>query len=152
MAGRSGKPRSRAERAEAVLLADALNSTDEAGKRLGVPGRSIRRWRDDPELAALVLKTREETADDVKVAMVLTWELIIERLKAGEIATKDLIVLGGVAFDKHQLATGGATARTEARDITGSISDAELDAAIREANEIATAGRGSEASEEPPAD
>jgi hypothetical protein len=127
---------SRRRKAEAVVLADALNSADEAGKRLGIPGRSIRRWRDDPELAELVLKTREETADDVKVAMVLTWERIIQRLKADEIETKDLIVLGGVAFDKHQLATGGATARTEARDITGTLSDVELDAAIREAEEL----------------
>ena len=136
-----GKRQPRAFKERAVLLADALNSADEAGKRLGVAGRSIRRWRDDPELAALVLKTREETADDVKVAMILTWELLIERLKAGEIDTRDLIVLGGVAFDKFQLATGGATARSELRDITGSLSDLDVIAAVREADEIASPGR-----------
>ena len=130
-------PRARRERAQAVLLADALNSTEEAGKRLGIPPRTIRRWRDDPELAELVRKTREETADDVKVAMVLAWERIIQRLKADAVETKELIVLAGVAFDKHQLATGGATARTEARDITGTLSDGDIIAAIREADRIA---------------
>jgi hypothetical protein len=125
------------EKASAVLLADSLNSADAAGKRLGIAGRTIRRWRDDPELADLVRKTREETSDDVKVAMVLAWELIIERLKRGEIETKDLIVLGGVAFDKHQLATGGATARTEARDITGTLTDNDLIAALHEAERLA---------------
>ena len=151
MATRSGKPRTRRERSTAVVLADALNSADEAGRRLGIPGRTIRRWREDPELADLVLKTREETSDDVKVAMVLAWELIIQRLKAADIETKDLIVLGGVAFDKHQLATGGATARTEQRDITGSLSDDDVIAAVREADAIASASGTSTQDQEPAA-
>jgi hypothetical protein len=144
--------RTRREKLEAVVLADALNSSEDAGKRLGIAGRSIRRWRDDPELAEMVQKTRDETSDDVKVAMVLAWELIIERLKAGQIDTKDLIVLGGVSFDKYQLASGGATSRSESRDITGTISDTELDAALREANALATGGRGPKAVEETPED
>jgi hypothetical protein len=144
--------RTRREKLEAVVLADALNSSEDAGKRLGIAGRSIRRWRDDPDLADMVQKTRDETSDDVKVAMVLAWELIIERLKAGQIDTKDLIVLGGVSFDKYQLASGGATSRSESRDITGTISDTELDAALREANALATGGRGPKAVEETPED
>ena len=134
-----------------MLLADALNSADEAGKRLGIAGRSIRRWREDPELAEMVLKTREETADDVKVAMILTWELLIERLKAGEIDTRDLIVLGGVAFDKFQLATGGATARSESRDITGSLSDADVIALVREADALTSSSRAPTEDQDSPA-
>jgi len=121
--------------AEAVVLADALGSSDAAAKTLGLSGRSIRRWRNDPELSELVRKTREDTADDVKVAMTLAWELIIERLQAGQIATRDLIVLGGVAFDKHQLATGGATMRSENRELNDLPDSAYVDA-IREARSL----------------
>lgn len=110
--------RTRQERAKAVVLADSLNSTDAAGEQLGIPGRTIRRWRDDPELAAIVRKTREETAEDVTAAMVLSWSRLIERLERDEIDTRDLIVLAGVATDKAQLLTGGATERTETRDLT----------------------------------
>lgn len=145
-----GRRQTRATKAKAVLLADALNSADEAGKQLGIAGRSIRRWREDPELAAMVRKTREETADDVKVAMILTWELLIQRLKAGEIDTRDLIVLGGVAFDKFQLATGGATARSETRDISGTLSDLDVIAAVREADAIASAGGTPTEDQDPP--
>ena len=99
----------------------------------------------------MVLKTREETADDVKVAMILTWELLIERLKAGEIDTRDLIVLGGVAFDKFQLATGGATARSESRDITGTLSDLDVLTLVREADALTAGGRTPASSEDPPA-
>lgn len=141
--------RSRASKAEAVLLADQLNSADEAGKRLGIAGRSIRRWRDDPELAELVLKTREETADDVKVAMVLSWQRIIERLHKDEVETKELITLAGVAFDKHQLATGGATSRSENRELND-LPDSTYVEAIREARRL-TSGEGADApsAEEP---
>lgn len=132
--------RSLAEKAHAVAEAERLNDSEEAGKRLGIPGRSIRRWRDDPDLAAIVQKTREETADDVKVAMTLAWERIIQRLKADDIETRDLIVLGGIAFDKFQLATGGATSRSENRDITGSLTDADVLTALRTAQALVGAG------------
>ena len=141
--------RPRRERLAAVVLADALNSTDAAGKQLGIPGRAIRRWRSDPELAEIVRKTREETADDVKVAMTLAWELIIQRLQAGQIETRDLIVLGGVAFDKHQLATGGATMRSENRELND-LPDSTYVEAIREA--VHLTGGGEPSPEGPPAE
>jgi len=134
--------------AEAVVLADALGSSDAAAKTLGLSGRSIRRWRNDPELAELVRKTREDTADDVKVAMTLAWELIIERLQAGQIATRDLIVLGGVAFDKHQLATGGATMRSENRELNDLPDSAYVDA-IREARSLLSGASADEEVAEP---
>lgn len=47
----------------------------------------------------------------------------------------------GILLDKYRLEVGEATTRTESRDITGDLSDDELDAAIRAAEEAAT-GKG----------
>lgn len=115
------------ERAHAVATAEQLNSADEAGKQLGIPGRSIRRWRDDPAMADIVRKTREETAGDVAAAMVLAWTRLIERLQRDDIETRDLIILAGVATDKSELLAGHATSRAESRDITDTLTDHESD-------------------------
>jgi hypothetical protein len=117
--------RTRREKAAAVVLADSLNSSEAAGKQLGVNPRNIRRWRDDPELSEIVRKTRDETAEDISAAMVLSWTRLIERLERDEIDTRDLIILAGVATDKAQLLTGHATDRTETRDVTDFFDDHE---------------------------
>ena len=128
--------RTRREKAAAVVLADSLNSSDLAGKQLGVAGRSIRRWRDDPELAAIVRKTREETAEDISAAMVLSWTRLIERLERDEIETRDLIILAGVATDKAQLLSGAATSRTESVSVTDGMDDHERQALRKVLDEV----------------
>ena len=115
------------ERAQAVATAERLNSAEAASKELGIAARTIRRWRDDPEMADIVRKTREETAEDVTAAMVLSWARLIERLQRDEVDTRDLIILAGVATDKAQLLSGAATSRTESRDITDDLDDHESD-------------------------
>jgi hypothetical protein len=115
--------RTRREKAAAVVLADSLNSSEAAGKQLGVNPRNIRRWRDDPELSEIVRKTRDETAEDISAAMVLSWTRLIERLERDEIDTRDLIILDGVATDKAQLLTGQATERSET--LTGDLHETE---------------------------
>ena len=131
------KRHSLADKANAVVVAERHNSSEVAGKELGIPARTIRRWRDDPLMADIVRKTREETAGDVAAAMVLAWARLIERLQRDEVDTRDLIILAGVATDKAQLLSGGATGRTETRDLTGTLSDADLMAALSAAERIA---------------
>ena len=135
----------------AVVAAD-MTSVDAAAKVTGIPERTIYRWRDDPEMAKYVTQTREALADDIKVVAVVAWDRLLDRIRSGDIETRDLITAAGVAIDKSQLLTGGATSRSENRDITGTVSDGELIAAVREADRIASAGRTEEAPEGAPAD
>jgi hypothetical protein len=131
-----------------VATAERLQSSDAAGKELGIPGRTIRRWREDPRLADIVRKTREETAEDVSAAMALAWQRIIERLANDAVETRDLIILAGVATDKTQLLTGKATDRVEQVSITDGFDDEERDAlndAIRRELERRTHGHAPEA-------
>ena len=125
-------PYSRKRKAEAVVLADNKGSVRAAARELGMPARSIYRWRDDPEMAQYVAKTREELAEDVRTAAALFWSTLIDRVKAGDIETRDLIIASGVAIDKAQLLSGGATARTESRVLTEGLDDHER-TALRDA-------------------
>lgn len=119
------KPYTRKQRATAVATADALNSTEAAAERLGIPGRTIRRWQADPEMAEYVQKTRDELADDIRAAAALAWSSLVARIRSGDIETRDLIIAAGVAIDKAQLLSGGATARTETRALTEGLDDHE---------------------------
>lgn len=116
------------EKMSAVLTADRLNSTEAAARETGIPARSIRQWRNDPELAELRRKTREETAEEVTMVEILAWTRLIERLQADQIETRDLIILAGVATDKAQLLSGQPTARTENKSITDGLDDHERQA------------------------
>ena len=131
-----------------MLAADA-SSTLAAAEASGVPESTIRYWLDQPEFAKLRENAREGMAEDALMVARLAWKKLGQAIADGNLDARDLVIATGMATDKSQLLNGGATARTEARDITGTISDAELDAAIREANAIAAGGGSPEASEEP---
>lgn len=130
-----GRRYTKAERITAVVAAD-MTTMDAAAKATGIPERTIYRWRDDPEMAGYITQTRDALADEIRVAAALAWDKLIGRIKSGDIETRDLITAAGVAVDKSQLLTGAATSRTENRDITGTVSDNELIAAVREAERI----------------
>lgn len=137
------------ERIAAVVTAE-LSSNVAAERATGIPESSIRRWRDDPELAKYIDKTREELAEGTSMLA----HRVLERISAtlDQFEPRDLTILFGVMVDKAQLLSGAATARTESRDITGTLSDADLIAALREAEALtraAVAGTEVEASDEP---
>ena len=133
-----------------ALVAADMMTVEGAATATGIPARTIYRWRADPAMSEFVTQTREALADDIQAVAALAWSHLAERIRAGNIDTRDLIMAAGVAIDKSQLLNGGATSRTEARDITGTLSDLDVIGAIREANALATAGRASEAPEDPP--
>lgn len=138
------------EKVSAVLAADA-SSTLAAAEATGIPRKTIAYWLDRPEFAELRQNAREGIAEDALMVARLAWKKLGQAIADGSLEPRDLVIATGMATDKSQLLNGGATARTEARDITGSISDAELDAAIREAVEITTGGGSPEAPSEPSA-
>lgn len=121
-------PYSKRRKAEAVVLADMKGSVRAAGRELGIPHQTITRWQDDPEMRQYVDKTRAELADDIRAAAALFWSTLVRRVKAGDIDTRDLIIASGVAIDKAQLLSGGATARTEHRELTEGLDDHEREA------------------------
>ena len=138
----------KAQKIAAVLAADA-SSTLAAAEASGIPRTTIIEWMDRPEFVELRHNAREGMAEDALLVARLAWKKLGQAIAAGQLEPRDLVIATGMATDKSQLLNGGATARTEARDLTGTISDAELDAAIREANAIATGGGSPDAVEEP---
>lgn len=52
-------------RTKAALALASGSTTDEAGEKAGVTGRTVRRWRDDPAFTADVRKFRQQLLDEV---------------------------------------------------------------------------------------
>jgi hypothetical protein len=125
----------------AVIAAD-MSGVVEAERQTGIPESTIRYWAAQPEFAEIRAKTREDLADEIKIVAHLAWERIAQALRAGDMEPRDALFAAEKATSLRLLMSGDATSRTETRDITGSISDGELAAAIREAEQIATGPRG----------
>ena len=141
---------SKREKVAAVLAADA-SSTLAAAEASGIPESTLRYWLDKPEFAKLRENAREGIAEDALMVARLAWKKLGQAIADGQLEPRDLVIATGMATDKSQLLNGAATSRTEARDITGTISDAELVAAVREAEQIASGGGDPSPSEDPPA-
>jgi hypothetical protein len=114
---------------------------------MGIPETTIRYWLDDPAFVALREKTREEVADRMWAAIQVGVDEIAKGLRDPDAPLRDKATATGILYDKHALLTGGATTRSESRDITGSLTDGELIAAVREAQRIT--GDGGTPSEAP---
>ena len=127
------------EKAHAVATA-TLTSTKRASRELGIPNTTIKGWVKDPRFAGLQNETREAVVDELWVAIQVGIREVAMGLTSPEASLKDKAVALGILYDKHALLTGGATARSEARDITGTLSDADLIAAVREAERITGEG------------
>ena len=138
---------------KAAAVGKALNSsTEAAAEALGIPRSTIRYWIDDPEFAALRHESRDAVAESMWAAIQVGIKEVANGLTDPDTALRDKSVALGILYDKHALLTGGATARAENRDITGSITDADLISAIREAEHLtgASAGGTAEAPETTP--
>ncbi len=129
----------KAQKAEAVAAA-TISSTEAAAESLGIPRTTIAYWLDQPEFVALRQKTRDQVAEAMWSAIQLGLDEVAKGLR-GEAPLRDKATALGILYDKHALLTGGATGRTESRDITGSLADADIIAAIREAEQATGAVR-----------
>jgi hypothetical protein len=115
---------SKADKIAAVVAAEMTNATA-AGEATGIPERNIRRWQDDPELAEYVGKTRDELGEVASTLAHLAGAKLLEAVRLGKLEPRDLLIAFGLAVDKSQLLTGGATGRTEHRSITDDLNDDE---------------------------
>lgn len=135
-----------------TVLAAEMTSNLAAERASGIPESSIRRWRDDPELAIYIDKTRDVLAEEMSGLAALAVQAIQAALRSGKFEPRDLVILLGVAVEKSLLLSGDATSRTETRDISGTLPDIDIASAIREAEHLlaGSAGRAAETPPEPP--
>lgn len=126
----------RSDKAAAVAEAERTSLTA-ASETLGLPITTLKYWYDSPEFADVRTKTRDQLAEGSILLAQLAQGELVRRVRDGTISDQALVAAFGVAVDKAQLLSGMATARMESRDLTGSLSDADLDAAIREAETLA---------------
>ena len=127
------------QRAAAVGMA-SLTSVEAAAETTGIPRRTLGYWMDQPKFAELRLKTREQVADEMWAAIQVGVQEVVKGL-SGDAPLRDKSVALGILYDKHALMTGLATSRSESRDLTGTMPDADLIAAVAEADAITGAGR-----------
>lgn len=149
MAARPRRRYTKSEKAAAVASA-TLTSVEAAAETRGVPESTLRYWMDQPEFAKLREKTRDQVADEFWTAIQVGVQEVAKGLR-GDAPLRDKATAVGILYDKHALLTGGATGRTESRDLTGTLADADLIAAVAEAVEIASGGGDPSPGEDPPA-
>jgi transposase-like protein len=112
------------EKVTAVIAAEA-SSQEAAAEAHGIPRTTLRYWMNDPELAELRQKAREELSEGAAIAAHMAWAGLIRAMQEGRLEPRDLITAAGVATDKAQLLAGHATARTENRTLTDGLDDHE---------------------------
>ena len=120
----------------AAVMAAEMGGVVQAEEQTGIPESTIRYWMDKPEFAEVRAKTREDLADEIKVVAHLAWRRIAEALRTGEMEPRDATFAAEKATSLQILMSGGATARMESRDITGTLADSDIIAAILECRSI----------------
>jgi len=128
------------ERATAAGIA-VVEGLTIAHEKTGIPLTTIDYWMDRPEFVELRTKTRDQVADQMWAGIQVGLREVVAGL-SGDAPLRDKSVALGILYDKHALLTGGATARSESRDISGTLSDADVIDAIRAAEDYARAGSG----------
>ncbi len=138
----------KSEKAKAVGLA-LVTSTLEAAETMGVPMTTLDYWVHHPDFESLRNKSRDQVADRFWATIQVGLDEVTKGLQNPDTPLRDKSVALGIVWDKHALMTGMATARSENRDITGTLSDADVIDALREADPRTARGRAPEAVEEP---
>jgi hypothetical protein len=128
------------QKAEAVAKA-TMEGAEAAAESTGIPRTTILYWLDKPEFVALRQKSRDEVAERMWSVIQLGVDEIAKGIQ-GDAPLRDKATAVGILYDKHALLTGGATGRTESRDITGTLSDLEVALHIRAANDLVATGAG----------
>ena len=121
------------EKAQAVAQA-TLTSTEAAAETMGIPRKTIAYWLDRPEFAELRQKTRDGVADEFWATIQVGVHRVAELLPKTDDLQKVATAVG-ILYDKHALLTGGATGRTESRELNDLPDTAYIDA-VREAKRL----------------
>lgn len=126
----------KADQAKVVALAEMKGQTV-ASEETGIPLTTINQWYHRPEYVELRTKTREDVADQFWAAIQIGLKAVVDGIHEGKLSEKAIAL--GVLYDKYALMTGGATGRTESRDLND-LPDSAYVEAIHEFRRIAGAG------------
>jgi hypothetical protein len=132
------------QKAEALGIA-VLEGQSSAARVTGIPVTTINQWFNHPRYVNLRNEKRDLVAEMFWSAIQVGLAAVVEGLD-GKAPLRDKATALGILYDKYALLTGAATARTESRDLTGTLSDADLIAALRTADP-----RGGDGGTPPPA-
>ena len=133
------KPRRYTARQRATAAGIAIvEGPTRASEETGIPRKTIEYWLDKPEFAELRLKTREQVAEEMWSGIQVGLREVVKGL-TGDAPLRDKSVALGILYDKHALLTGGATGRTESRELNDLPDSAYVDA-LREAVHLAGSG------------
>src|SRR4030095_14047962 len=92
------------KREKAVAVTAALaTSIKAAAETQDIPRKTVEYWVNAPEFAALRQKTREELAEGSMLLAHLAQDALAAKIRAGEVDSRDLAVIYGIAIDKGQL-------------------------------------------------
>jgi hypothetical protein len=136
------------QKAEAVAVA-TMTSTEAAAETLGIPRKTIEYWEGQPEFAELRLKSRDDVADQFWAAIQIGLREVGKALTDPDEKLSAKSIALGILYDKHALLTGGATGRTESRELND-LPDSAYVEAIHEWQRLA--GPSGERSETAPAE
>jgi hypothetical protein len=117
----------------------------QAERETGIPKETIHGWMERPEFAQLRTRAREDVAEDFWTAVQIALREVTRGVQDPDQPVRDKAQALGIMYDRFALLTGSATARTEARDITGTITDAELAATVRAGVDVLTGASRAEA-------
>jgi len=106
----------------AVMAAEAAGVT-EASRQTGIPHQTIAYWLQNPEFAEIRRKTREDLAEEYRVAAHVTIARLVELAPTME--ARDVIFAAEKAASMLQLLSGAATMRAEISDVTAVLDDHE---------------------------
>lgn len=136
----------KAERAKVVAIAEMKGQTV-AAEETGIPLTTINQWYHRPEYVEMRTKTREDVAEQFWTGIQIALKAVVDGIGDGKLSEKAIAL--GVLYDKYALMTGGATGRTESRELND-LPDSAYVEAIREARRLA--GSGSESPDPAPAE
>lgn len=126
------------QKAKAVGLA-VVHGVVKAAEESGVPKQRVSDWLADIDPSGQMrTKSRDKVAEEMWAVIQIGVQEVSKGIQ-GDAPLRDKVVAVGVLYDKFALLTGSATSRTESRDISGTLSDADLVNIVREAEQIASA-------------
>ena len=134
-------------RAAVVGLAASKGQTV-ASEETGIPLSTVHLWYMKPEYAELRTKTREDVADSLWTAIQIGIGEVAKGI-TGDAPLRDKATALGILYDKHALMTGGATNRSENRELND-LPDSAYLGVLREADRILS-GEGTATQTEDPA-
>jgi transposase-like protein len=111
-----------------AVVASEMYGVSEVARAIGTTNTKLRRWRSEEELLPYLLAARSQIIGQVTEVSEKAWAETLKRVISapGDIPTRDLLAIASEATNKMQLMSGQATSRSETRDVTDGIDDAEM--------------------------